>query len=127
MKIPFSKASKDGNYSLNIENDLFSVNASFHTKAKNISSLFCNLKIDGNVVVQCNMCGIDMNESVNEELDFILHNGVFNGFDDSLDVIEVQNNLIDFDEILIGELELIKDNYFKCENCQKANIDNLDF
>lgn len=54
---------------------------------------------------------------VNEELKLLLSDGVFKGDEDEFLVIEIENSLIDFDEIIQSEVNSIKSDYLYCKDC----------
>jgi len=97
-----------------------------------IEGTFCKMsqslvKIDamliGNTDIDCCRCGITDNIEINEKLDFLLSDRIIKN-DESEDlVIEIENGLIDFDEIIQGELEAIKSDYHICEQCSNDNDD----
>lgn len=97
-----------------------------------IEGTFCKIsqslvKIDamliGNTDIDCCRCGITDNIQLNEKLDFLLSDRIIKN-DESEDlVIEIENGLIDFDEIIQSELEAIKSDYHICEQCLKDNDD----
>ncbi len=54
---------------------------------------------------------------VNEELKLVSSDGVFKGDEDEFLVIEIENSLIDFDEIIQSEVNSIKSDYLYCKDC----------
>lgn len=95
-----------------------------------IEGTFCKLsqslvKIDavlkGNTDIDCCRCGITDNIDLNEEANFLLSDGIYKDTESEDLVIEIENSLIDFDEIIKSELESIKSDYYLCENCSKDN------
>ena len=79
-------------------------------------------KFAGNVVVNCCKCGCDFTILVDEKINFLVSDGIYSSNDDrDLDkmIIEVDNNFIDFEEILQSELESIKSDYHVCDSCSK--------
>jgi len=124
MKIAFNKVAKENNYLLDLNNEQFSIKASFKIIPKKASIVHCNLAFHGEVNTICNRCGKDIVEKVDENIELLISNGLFNGFDDSLDVIETLDEFVDFDEVLLSELELISTNYF---NCGCDDIENVEY
>ena len=91
-----------------------------------IEGTFCKIsqslvKVDavllGNTDIDCCRCGITEIIEVNEELHLLLSDGVYNKDESEYLVIEVENNLIDFDEIIESELNSIKSDYHICKDC----------
>ena len=96
-----------------------------HNSVK-IEGTFCKIsqslvKVDavllGNTDIDCCRCGITEIIEVNEELHLLLSDGVYNKDESEYLVIEVENNLIDFDEIIESELNSIKSDYHICKDC----------
>jgi len=118
MRIAFNKVAKENSYSLDLENERFSVKSNFKIKPKTHSILHCHLDFHGKIDTICNRCGIEIAKEVDEKIELLISNGIFNGFDDNLDVVEFLDEFVDFDEILLSELELISTNYYNCGSCE---------
>lgn len=96
-----------------------------------ISGTFCKIsqslvKIDavlkGNTTIDCCRCGITDTVNLNEEANFLLSDGIYKDNTESEDlVIEIDNSLIDFDEIIESEIESIKSDYYLCDKCSQDN------
>ena len=91
-----------------------------------IEGTFCKMsqslvKVDavlkGSTEIDCCRCGITEEIEVDEELHLLLSDGVYKNDESEYLVIEVENSLIDFDEIIESELNSIKSDYHICENC----------
>ncbi len=91
-----------------------------------IEGTFCRIsqslvKIDavlkGNTDIDCCRCGKTEQIKVNEKLQLLLSDGVYKGNESEYLVIEVENSLINFDEIIESELNFIKSDYHLCEDC----------
>jgi uncharacterized metal-binding protein YceD (DUF177 family) len=91
-----------------------------------IEGTFCKIsqslvKVDavllGNTDIDCCRCGITEIIEVDEELHLLLSDGVYKKDESDYLVIEVENSLIDFDEIIESELNSIKSDYHMCNNC----------
>lgn len=91
-----------------------------------IEGTFCKIsqslvKIDavlkGSTEIDCCRCGIAEEIEVDEELHLLLSDGVYKNDESEYLVIEVENSLIDFNEIIESELNSIKSDYHICENC----------
>ena len=79
-------------------------------------------KIEGNVEVNCCKCGCSFTVPFNEEINFLLSDGIYSSNDErDLDkiIIEITNNVIDFEEILQGEIESFVSDYHICDKCSK--------
>ncbi|WP_428024170.1 hypothetical protein [Arcobacter sp.] len=78
----------------------------------------------GSTTVECCRCGDEYTVNVNENLDFLLSNTVYE--DESLLedlVIEIENDIIDFDEIIESEISSIKSDYHICKVCLENKED----
>lgn len=97
-----------------------------------IEGTFCRIaqslvKIDavlkGNTKIDCCRCGITEVIEVEEELKLLLSDGIYKGNEEEYLVIEVENSLIDFDELIESELNSIKSDYYICNECLKYGED----
>jgi uncharacterized metal-binding protein YceD (DUF177 family) len=93
-----------------------------------IEGTFCKIspslvKVDavlkGTTEIDCCRCGITEIKEVDEELNLLLSDGIYKGNEEEYLVIEVENSLIDFDEIINSELNSIKSDYHICKECIK--------
>ena len=122
MKIEFKKAPNTPK-KLEIEFDSVKIDGTFCKMSQSL------VKIDavliGNTNIDCCRCGNTDVISIDEKLSLLLSNGIYKG-DESEDlVIEIENELIDFDEIIQSELASIKSEYHICEQCLQ-NGDNFE-
>ncbi|WP_455757691.1 hypothetical protein [Sulfurimonas sp.] len=78
------------------------------------------LKADltGSVDTQCSRCGEDFKLSLDEKIEFFISDGLYDGDDIDIDVVESFNSLADINELLNSEIELIKSDYHSCEKCK---------
>lgn len=76
-------------------------------------------KIVGDYNVECCKCGEDINIKLDEKQVFTISDGVFSSDDEKDDeiIIEIDNHIIDFDDILNSELESIRSDYYVCDDC----------
>jgi hypothetical protein len=74
-------------------------------------------------MVDCSKCGEEHYINIDEQQLFILSDGDFSSEDerDGEIVIEVENHIVDFDEILTSELESIGSDYHICDTCKRDN------
>ena len=114
MKIEFRKAPQ------------VSKELSFDYNSVKIEGTFCKIsqslvKIDallkGSTDIDCSRCGITEIIEVDEELHLLISDGVYKNDESERLVIEVEDNLIDFDEIVESELNSIKSEYHMCKEC----------
>ena len=83
----------------------------------------CNLallqaELSGEIILTCDICAEDFATMLNEKIELLVSDGVYKGFNETYDVIEIENNL-DFDEFIHSEIELIRNDYHSCDNCKK--------
>ena len=80
------------------------------------------LKADliGLVDIQCSSCGEDFKLSLDEKVEFFISDGLYDGDDMDMDIVESFNSLADIDELLNSEIELIKSDYHSCKNCKST-------
>ncbi len=98
-----------------------------------IEGTFCKIspslvKIDGilsgNASIMCSRCGEDDTVILNEKLDFLLSDGIYkaNSSDSDELVIEIEDNIIDFDEIIQSEISSICSDYHICAKCANSDF-----
>ena len=79
------------------------------------------LKADlkGLVCTDCSTCGEEFDLRVDEKVEFFISDGLYDGDNIDIDVVESFNSTADLDELLNSELELIKSDYHSCKNCKQ--------
>jgi uncharacterized metal-binding protein YceD (DUF177 family) len=93
-----------------------------------IVGTFCKItaslvKIDatliGDTSVKCCRCGKNDTITIDEKLNFLLCDGIYkNGSSENEDlIIEVEDSLIDFDQIIQSEVSSIFSDYHICTDC----------
>jgi hypothetical protein len=75
--------------------------------------------LNGSVDAQCSTCGEDFKLSVDEKVEFFISDGLYDGDNIDIDVVESFNSSADIDELLLSEIELIKSDYHSCEYCKE--------
>jgi len=115
MKIDFRKIlSQPQKLSIDISKTVFDGN--FFKKKDDLVLL--NGKLSGEVESICDRCGNDFGLKIDEEIFLKLVNGFVSLQDEEdLDIIEC-DGVIDFEEILLGEIESIKLDYNYCNKCK---------
>ena len=118
MKIEFRKIPLNSS-----EFEIDSDSVKFSGTFSKISSKLAKIdgKIEGNIEVDCCKCGQSMDISLDEPTTFLVSDGVYSSEDEEYIVIEVENHILDFDEILQSELESLKSEYYICDTCKKNN------
>ncbi|MDA3946454.1 MAG: hypothetical protein PF439_07225 [Helicobacteraceae bacterium] len=75
-------------------------------------------QLSGEITLTCDICAEDFATMLNEKIELLISNGVYKGFNENFDVVEIQETL-DLDELLHSEIELIRNDYHSCDNCKK--------
>ena len=117
MKIEFKKVQTvEKEFEIKLDSVEFS--GTFCRISNNLIKL--NSNIIGKLMVECCKCGEEHYINIDENQDFILSDGEFlseNAREGEM-IIEIENHIVDFDELLLSELESIKSDYHICSNCQ---------
>lgn len=74
-------------------------------------------KITGKLETICARCGKDLELQIDENIELLISDGIYESTDDELDVVETNNSVIDFDDIVQSEIESIKSDYHVCSDC----------
>ena len=103
-----------------------------HFGSVKIEGSFCKMspslvkidaKLTGEIPVTCSRCGEENIVNLNDDLNFLLSDGIYkSNSDDEELVIEIENSLIDFDEILQSEISSIQSDYYICEKCEDSDF-----
>ena len=118
-KIPFQKKE----FQTDFQN--LTLKGVFFKETPNIAKIEAIL--NGEIEVECIKCASPFIKTINEELKLIITDRVFNGFDEIYDVIEINSNIIDFDDIITSEIESEKLDFENiCSKCKTEEI-NLEF
>jgi len=122
MKIEFRKIPQVTK-ELEVDYDSVKIEGTFCKISQSLVKIDAVLK--GSTDIDCCRCGITEIIEVDEELHLLLSDGVYKKDESEYLVIEVENSLIDFDEIIISELNSIKSDYHICEQCAQIG-DNFE-
>ena len=114
MKIEFRKAPQTPK-ELEVEYNSVKIEGTFCKISQSLVKVDAVLK--GSTDIDCCRCGITEVIEVDEELHLLLSDGVYKKDESEYLVIEVENGLIDFNEIIESELNSIKSDYHICNNC----------
>ncbi len=85
-------------------------------KERNLALL--QAELSGEIVLTCDICAEDFATMLDEKIEMLVSDGIYKGFDETYDVIEIQD-VLDLDELIHSEIELIRSDYHSCENCKK--------
>jgi uncharacterized metal-binding protein YceD (DUF177 family) len=77
-------------------------------------------KLTGNTTVNCIRCGEEDTITLNENMNFLLSDGIYKS--DSHNDEEIDDNIIDFDEIIESEISSIYTDYHICSNCADSDF-----
>ena len=77
-------------------------------------------KLEGKVEVECIKCLKKFDKEINEEVKFKVVKPPYEGFDEEYDIIEMEK--FDQLELLKSEVELIKNDYNVCKECQNKEF-----
>lgn len=120
MKIAFRKLSSQPlHFEVNRDNALFS--GDLILKKSNLAQL--NGTITGSISIPCDICAEEVEKPLDEEVTFYLSDGIFEGNDPEMDVVEIDQSIIDMEELFQSEIELIKSDYYCCTNCEGTSLD----
>ena len=107
------KSQYDKQLSYEKENLVFSFTLS---KQNNLTKL--DGEVRGILSLSCCLCSSEFSQSIFEELEFCISNGVYSG-DNLLVLYEAMDCVMNIDDILTSETELIKNDYNTCESCKQ--------
>ena len=116
MKIEFSKLPRNKN-NFEINSDSVKFLGNFCRISGTIARI--DSKIIGYYDVVCCKCGNSITKNIDENIIYTLSDIALSSKDERENeiIIEVNNHIVDFDEILNSELESIKSDYYICDNC----------
>ncbi len=103
---------------------------SFSSDSVDFEGTFCkitstlakfNAKLSGTTIVSCCKCGNDMDLKLSETIDFIVSDGIYSDDKHEETVVEVDNNIIDFEELINSEISSINADFHTCDNCKDSD------
>jgi len=80
-------------------------------------------KLSGKIELQCCRCGEAIDLNLNEAFNFKLCDGVYKGEESEDLIIEIDNDIIDFDEIIQSEIASHQSEYCICDTCKDLGED----
>jgi len=100
----------------------FNVNSEGMTLKGEVAFIERNLallqaELTGEITLTCDICAEDFATMLNEKIELLISNGVYKGFNETYDVVEIEETL-DFDAFIHSEIELVKNDYHSCESCK---------
>ena len=81
-----------------------------------------NANMNGLCQVDCCKCGQSYDINIDEKINFLVSDGIYSPDsrdDEELVIIEVEDHMLDFDDILRSELESLHSEYYVCDTCKK--------
>ena len=125
MKIEFRKVPQTTK-ELEFDYNSVRIEGTFCKISQSLTKIEAN--ISGTTDIDCCRCGQTDIITLDENLEFLISDGIFKGKESEDLVIEVENGVIDFDQIVESELQSIKSDYYLCENCsQDGNLLEQEF
>jgi len=117
LKIDFQKIGKTPR-SVTIEKEGVTLSGELRNKEHGLTDF--KGKLSNNIKVQCAKCGEEFLIDLDEDLTLKFSDGIYKGSDPEADVIEFYDGKIDFEEVLISEIESIRADYHICPNCKEG-------
>jgi len=115
MNIPFRRITKTPTaFETSAEGVTLKGNVVF--KERNLALL--QAELSGEIVLTCDICAEDFATMLNEKIELLVSDGIYKGFDETYDVVEIED-VLDLDALIHSEIELIRSDYHSCENCKK--------
>jgi hypothetical protein len=79
-------------------------------------------KMSGTITSSCYKCGEEMDLDIDETIDFIVCDGIYSDDRHEETVIEVDDNIIDFEQLINSEIISINSDYHVCKNCNSDEL-----
>ena len=114
MKIEFRKAPQIDKELL-IDYNSVKIEGTFCKISQSLVKVNATLK--GSTDIDCCRCGTTEIIEVDEELHLLLSDGLYKKDESDYLVIEIEDGLIDFNDIIESELNSIKSDYHVCNSC----------
>lgn len=83
-------------------------------------------RIEGRTAMSCDRCGCDYEKPIDETFRIEVVDRPFK-VDESLDVVECPDGIVDFDDIFESEINAIKSEYHLCPDCSKDETFEIEF
>jgi hypothetical protein len=79
-------------------------------------------KLHGNLLASCYKCGNDTDILIDENLDFLLSDGIYSGDNHEDSIVEIDDHIIDLEKLVNSELISINSEYHCCKNCNSDEL-----
>ncbi len=124
MKVAFRKITKTPlDFELQSSEIIFKGYLEYHSG----KLVLLKASLSGVLEKDCDTCAQPFPLKVDENVEFFLSDGIYDGDEDELDVVESFDGFVDLEELLASEIELIKSDYHKCDSCKNNDVDELTF
>ena len=78
--------------------------------------------LQGSILKDCDVCAEEFTMPLDEKIEFFISDGMYKDEDSvNLDVIESFDGEVEIEELLHSEVELIKSDYYSCDECKHSN------
>ncbi|MCP4970691.1 MAG: hypothetical protein GY932_08885 [Arcobacter sp.] len=116
MKIEFKKVPQSPR-NFETEYDSVKIEGTFCKISPSLVKIGATLT--GSTSVECCRCGENDTITLDEKLNFLLSDGIYKNESSEVEdlIIEIDDSIIDFDEIIQSELSSIYSDYHICANC----------
>ena len=116
MTINFKKVTKTPlDFDIKSNNIVFKGSLKYHGE----NLVLLQATITGSLDLDCYLCSAEFVLPLDENIEFLISDGVYNGLNEEYDVVESFDGNINLEELLDSEIELIKSGYYSCENCKQ--------
>lgn len=116
MKIDFRKVPQTPT-NLDVDYNSVKIEGTFCKISQSLVKV--NAVLKGSTDVDCCRCGKTDIVEIDEELLLLLSDRVYKKDESDYLVIEIDDGLIDFNDIIESELNSIKSDYYLCEDCSQ--------
>ena len=85
--------------------------------------------LEGLCEVDCYKCGQSFKIDLDEKVTFLVSDGVYSNKSDEEEfvVLETQDHIIDFEEILHSEIESFRSEYLSCDTCKDDSYIDIEY
>ena len=119
MKIEFRKVPSEAkDFSFSFNSVIFE--GQFAKISPTLAKIDANLR--GKLLTSCYKCGSDTEISIDEDLSFLISDGIYSNDMHENIVVEVEDHTIDFEKLVNSELISIDSDYHCCKNCNSDEL-----
>lgn len=114
MQIPFNRVSRDA-CPFSLTHGAIRIEGVLQPYRPNLLLLEATMR--GPYEVECYRCGTPFDIMLDENVSFLLSDGIYSGQDDAYDIVEVEEGMIDLDAVFDSEIAMIESDYHSCGKC----------